>query len=226
MAGGHQLSKAESLLNNFKAGSDFGLIDLLEFYNIKLYFDNNLFLTTWDENQKASYKENVEAAYNQLKDRILKISDEILEQELTTLDYNYYGDYWNLLNNLNSLKKISDSTLLEILAKQPTQIRYILKEKKVVDKYDKTIKSFLITYSDSAEIILSSIEEKDNFGRKEKNHFPKSLSLTDKETIINSYLDSADPNLNYVRLIENSRDTNEFKLSPKTRLKAKRNRKS
>ncbi len=222
MAGGHQLSKAESLLTNFNAGSDFGLIDLIEFYNIKLYFDNNLFLTTWDENQKASYKGNVETAYIQLKERILKISDESLEQELTTLDYNYYEDYWSLLNNLNSLKKISDSTLLDVLEKHPRQIRYILKEKKVVDKYDKTIKSFLISYSESAEILLSSIEEKDNFGRKEKNHFPKSLSLTDKETIISSYLDSSDPNLNYVRLIENSRDTNEFKLSPKTRLKAKK----
>ncbi len=222
MSGGHQLSKAESLLNTFNADSDFGLIDLIEFYNIKLYFDNNLFLTTWDENQKTLYKENVEVAYNQLKERILKISDESLEQELSTLDYNYYEDYWHLLNNLNSLKNISDTALSNVLEKHPRQIRHILKEKKVVDKYDKTIKSFLISYSDSAEILLSSIEEKDNFGRKEKNHFPKSLSLPDKESIINSYLDSADPNLNYVRLIENSRDTNEFKLNPKTRLKAKK----
>ena len=222
MSGEHQLSKAESLLDNFNANSDFGLMDLMEFYNIKLYFDNNLFLTTWDENQKTSFKASVELAYNQLKESMLKISDESLEHELTMLDYNYYEDYWSLLNNLNNLKKISASTLSEVFAKHPTQIRYVLKEKKVVDKYDKTIRSFLITYSDSAEILLSSIEEKDNFGRKEKNHFPKSLSLADKETIINSYLDSADPNLNYVRLIEKSRDTNEFKLSPKTRLKAKK----
>lgn len=222
MAGGHQLSKAEDLLNNFNADTDFALIDLMEFYNIKLYFDNNLFLTTWSESQKESYQKNVELAYNQLKERILKISDESLEQELTKLDYNYYENYWGLLNDLNSLKKISDSTFSEVLQKHPRQIRYILKEKKVVDKYDKPVRSFLLTYNESAEILLSSIEEKDNFGRKEKNHFPKSLSIADKETIINSYLDSEKPNLNYVRLIENSRDTSEFKLSPKTRLKAKK----
>jgi len=222
MAGGHQLSKAESLLNNFNADSDFSLIDLIEFYNIKLYFDNNLFLTTWDENQKESYKKSVEIAYKQLKERILKISDESLEQELTTLDYNYYENYWNLLNDLNSFKKVYDSTLSTVLENHPRQIRYILKEKKIVDKYDKPIKSFLLTYNESAEILLSSIEEKVNFGRKEKNHFPKILSLADKETIINSYLDSENPNLNYVRLIENSRDTSELKLNPKTRLKAKK----
>jgi len=222
MAGGYQLSKAESILNGFNLDSDFNLIDLIEFYNIKLYCDNNLFLSTWDETQKALYKENAEYAYKQLKERILKISDESLENELTMLDYDYYEDYWNLLNDLNSLKKISDSCISDVLAKHPIQIRYILKEKKIVERYDKTIKSFLVTYSDSAEILLSSIEKKDNFAKNEKNHFPKSLSLTDKETIINSYLDSAEPNLNYVRLIEHSRDTNEFKLSPKTRLKAKK----
>lgn len=222
MSGGHQLSKAEKLLDNFNVNSDFSLIDLIELFNIKLYFDNNLFLATWDENQKDLYRKSVEFAYNQLKERILKISDETLEKELLSLDYNYYDNYWNQLNNLNSLKNISESSFSEILEKHPLQIRYILKEKKVVEKYDKSIRSFLITYNESAEILLSSIEEKDNFGRNEKNHFPKSLSITDKETIINSYLDSADPNLNYVRLIENSRDTNEFKLSPKTRLNAKK----
>lgn len=222
MSAGHHLSKAETLLNNFNANSVFNLIDLIELFNIKLYFDNNLFLTTWGEKQKDLYRKSVQLAYNQLKERILKISDETLEKELTSLDYNYYDNYWNLLNNLNSLKNIPDSSFCEILEKHPLQIRYILKEKKVVEKYEKSIRNFLITYNESAEILLSSIEEKDSFGRKEKNHFPKSLSITDKETIINTYLDSADPNLNYVRLIENSRDTSEFKLSSKTRLKAKK----
>lgn len=222
MSGGHQLSKAETLLDNFNAAADFSLNDLLEFYNIKLYFDKNLFLTTWTEDKKKSYKANVELAYNQLKERIYKVTDESLEQGLTDIEYNFYDDYWSLLNNINDLKKITDTILTEVLGKHPRQISYILKEKKLVDKYDKTIRNFLIGYSDSAQILLSSLEEKDTLGRREKNHFPKSLTLNDKETIINSYLDTDEPNLNYVRLIENSRDTSEFKLSDKTRLKAKK----
>lgn len=198
MSGGHQLSKAENLLDNFNAAADFSLNDLLEFYNIKLYFDNNLFLTTWTEDKKKSYKANVELAYNQLKERIYKVTDGSLEQGLTDIEYNFYDDYWSLLNNINDLKKITDTTLTEVLGKHPRQISYILKEKKLVDKYDKTIRKFLIGYSDSAQILLSSLEEKDTFGRREKNHFPKSLTLNDKEAIINSYLDTEDPNLNYV----------------------------
>ncbi len=222
MSGGHQLSKAETLLDNFNAAADFSLNDLLEFYNIKLYFDNNLFLTTWTEDKKKTYKANVELAFNQLKERIYKVTDESLEQGITDIEYNFYDDYWSLLNNINDLKKITDTTLTEVLGKHPRQISYILKEKKLVDKFDKAIRNFLIGYSDSAQILLSSLEEKDTFGRREKNYFPKSLTLNDKEAIINSYLDTDDPNLNYVRLIENSRDTSEFKLSDKTRLKAKK----
>lgn len=222
MSGGHQLSKAETLLDNFNADAEFSLNDLLEFYNIKLYFDNDLFLTTWTEDKKKTYKANVELAFNQLKERIYKLTDESLEQGVTDIEYNFYDDYWSLLNNINDLKKITDTTLTEVLGKYPRQISYILKEKKLVDKYDKAIRNFLIGYSGSAQILLSSLEEKDTFGRREKIYFPKSLTLNDKEAIINSYLDTDDPNLNYVRLIENSRDTSEFKLSDKTRLKAKK----
>lgn len=48
------------------------------------------------------------------------------------------------------------------------------------------------------------------------------MSLTDKEIIINSYLDLDDSNLNYIRLVEKSKDSNELRLSDKTRYKAKK----
>jgi hypothetical protein len=222
LANGHHLRKAEELLSSFKFNSDFSLNDLIEYYNIKLYFDTKLFLTTWTELQKTTYKNIVEQVYKLLKERIYTITDDTLEKELTSLDFSFYSDFWNLLNNLNDCKKITEQTLAIILQNNQRQINYILKEKKLVEKYDKTIKNFLIDYVDAAEVLLSSLEEKDNFRNKEQTYFPKSLTLSDKESIINSYLDSDEPNLNYVKLIENSRDTNEFKLSLKTRLKAKK----
>ena len=48
----------------------------------------------------------------------------------------------------------------------------------------------------------------------------------DKENIIANYLDSNDTNLNYIRLIQNAKNGNDFKISDKTRLKAKRLHKS
>jgi len=82
-----------------------------------------------------------------------------------------------------------------------------------------------LTYSQSAEILLSVYEVKEEFA-KNKRFIPKSLTIDDKEAIISSYLESNDVNLNYVGLIQNIRNRNDFKISDKTRLKAKRLHKS
>jgi len=48
------------------------------------------------------------------------------------------------------------------------------------------------------------------------------LTIDDKENIILNYLDSQIANLNYIRLIINAKNRNDFKISDRTRLKAKR----
>ncbi|GAL78552.1 hypothetical protein JCM19274_1016 [Algibacter lectus] len=79
-----------------------------------------------------------------------------------------------------------------------------------------------MTYNNSAEILLSQFEEKKSDKKSSKYYFPKNLSLADKENIISTYLDRDDSNLNYVRLAEKSKDSNELKLSDKTKYKAKK----
>ncbi len=51
---------------------------------------------------------------------------------------------------------------------------------------------------------------------------PNCLSLPDKETIISEYIEREDANLNYIRIIEHSKDSDSLKLSPKVRLNAKK----
>lgn len=48
------------------------------------------------------------------------------------------------------------------------------------------------------------------------------MTVEDKGNIISNYLDSSDVNYNYIGLIQNVRNRNDFKISDKTRLKAKR----
>ena len=57
---------------------------------------------------------------------------------------------------------------------------------------------------------------------KEQYYLPPSLTVEDKETIILNYLDSPEVNINYLPVIQNARNREDFKLSDKTRLKAKR----
>jgi len=55
-------------------------------------------------------------------------------------------------------------------------IHEILIHKGIVEYYDSEIKNFLLTYSQSAEILLSIYEVKDDFGKNQKS-LPKSLTV-------------------------------------------------
>lgn len=83
------------------------------------------------------------------------------------------------------------------------------------------MKDFLLNFDKSAELILTQYIEKHDREIKDL-YFPKNLSLEDKEEIILRYLNSNDPNLNYVRLILNIKKQPNIDISDKTRLIAKR----
>lgn len=218
----HNLIKAEKLLSNFDSEQIFTFNDLFEFYNIKLHFDNDLFLTKWNKSDKERYNQIIEKTWATLKDRLIKISDQNIEKILNDLGYNYKKNFWELINKLSIYKNISHSTFSDILKDFSSQINYVLPQKNIVQKFNTVIRDFLMTYNNSAEILLSQFEEKKSDKKSSKYYFPKNLSLADKENIISTYLDRDDSNLNYVRLAEKSKDSNELKLSDKTKYKAKK----
>lgn len=216
------LIKSEKLLNNFNSKQNFSFNDLLEFYNIKLYFDDDLFLIKWSKSDKEKYSEIIDETWKILKERLLKINDQNIEEIIEELGYNYKKNFWELINNIGVYKNISGSKFKNILNDFSCQIGYILPQKNIVQKFKNEIREFLLVYKNSAKLLLSQFEEKKTDRTVPKYYFPKGLSLSDKESIINTYLDSEDLNLNYLRLVEKSIDSNELKLSDRTRYKAKK----
>lgn len=222
MTNNHNLLEVEKLLDNFISEQNFTLNDLLEFYNIKLYFDNELFPIKWSKSDKEKYIQIIEVKITALKERLLKINDQNVDEVIKDLEYNYRNNFWELIDLLSIYKNISHLKFSEILEKFSYQINYILQQKNIVDKFNKVIRDFLMSYKNSAEILLSQFEERKSDKNSSKYYFPKSLSLEDKEKIISTYLDRDDCNLNYIRLAEKSKDSIELKLSDKTKYKAKK----
>lgn len=68
-------------------------------------------------------------------------------------------------------------------------------------KHQNAIRELLIENEKSAEWLLQTFVEKSSPDDDVRYYFPSSLLNQDKEDIISRYLDSSDPNLNYVRLI-------------------------
>jgi len=225
MACGHQLQKGEHILRSDLKSNYTDINDIFELYNIKKYIDNELYLISWTNDDITNFKQKTIEFGKVIGQFMATINDSNVVNLYENTLQNYVHSFWELVNNQSVFKQISKPIFSNILSNEPHIIHEILTHKNIVDHYDKEIRLFLLTYSQSAEILLSVYEVKDDFQKNQK-FIPKSLSVNDKETILSNYLDSSDVNYNYIGLIPNVRNRNDFKVSDKTRLKAKRLHKS
>lgn len=213
------LQNAEPLIEKFDAKNLYDLNDILELYQIKLYFDNELYRSVWSKETKENYLKTVNSFWETITSFFLKINSKNISTHFDSTDYQYYDSFWTLISQLSIYKNISSESLNEILKNSRFHIRQLLKQKNIVNHFSKIVKDFLLNSTESAELLLSQFEEDHILSEKPKLFFPTSLKDYDKESIIIRYLDLPNANLNYVKLIVNSRT---LKLSDKTKLKAKR----
>ncbi|MEA4968842.1 MAG: hypothetical protein VB048_12095 [Bacteroidaceae bacterium] len=221
LSGGIHLKKAEHILMSDIKPNYTDINDILELYNIKKYIDNELSLKSWTKDDISNFKQKAIEFGTVIGQFMSTINENNIVNFHENTLRNYAHSFWELVNNQNVFKRISKTIFSNILSNEPHLIHEILNHKNIVYHYDKEIKNFLLTYSQSAEILLSVYEVKDDFQKNQK-FIPKSLSIDDKETILSNYLDSNNVNYNYIGLIQNVRNRNDFKVSDKTRLKAKR----
>ncbi len=219
MASGLQLKEAEKVLNSYSEENHYSINDYIEFYEINIYFENDLFLLSWSENEKENYKSKALILLEATKQFWLNnIENENIISLFEEVDYGFYDSFWLLTNKFSVYKKIDKQTFEAITKNNRFGVRPLLKQQNVVNFFSQKIRAYFIDNTASAEILLSFYEEAE---RKEKEplYFPNSLSDSDKENLILDYINYSDVNLNYIKLIVNSKT---IKLSNKTKLLAKK----
>jgi hypothetical protein len=221
LAFGYHLPKVDLILRKEICTNYTDINDVLELYNVKKYIENEMYLIFWTQEEIEEFKQKV-IEYGKIIGRFMSnINDDNVVDLFNKILRVYVDSFWELVNNQSVFKLISKSNFSRILSTKPYLIYKILTYEILVKYYDIEIKKFLLTNLKSAEILLSFYEIQEESNCKQK-FMPKSLTIEDKESIILNYLDSSDVNLNYIGLIQNIRNRNDFKISDKTRLKAKR----
>ena len=219
-ASGHYLALAEPILRNFdKEKSIEDINDIIELYQIKRYIDADLFLAHWSENHRSYFKEIVKDIWNVISKYWVTIDNRNFGNLFNAIEFSYWDSFWDLIETFENYKNISKEMFVKVLNGKHIVLRDVLHHKKLVKYYGQEIKQHMLENEKSAELLLAQYEEKHERDFTTIN-FPSCLTLEDKEQIILNYLNWEDANLNYVRLIVNSRDTEKLKLSDKTRLKA------
>lgn len=195
--------------------------DILERHHIIEYLENGFTHQNWTKNEITTYesiikefKKNISQFFRDLKaTEILNFYDNI--------DFNYFETFWLLINKHETFKQITSFDLDLIFKKKRFRITDVLYCKRVVNHFDNEIAEYIVSNPNNAEILLSYFEATHDRPQQEK-FFPRSLTLEDREKLINRYLESEETNLNYIRLIVKNKDSENLRFTDKTRLKAKR----
>tara|TARA_R110002124_G_scaffold287238_1_gene471818 strand:- start:224 stop:2110 length:1887 start_codon:yes stop_codon:yes gene_type:complete len=212
------LERAELAINEFNLNQTFEINDIIELYNIKLFFDNGIYLLIWTDEYKGRLANTVKQFELVIKSFILTINNDNIIQKYNELEFYYTTSFWKLIEKFSVYKSIDPLTFLELSKCKRYFLREVLRQKNLVSHFSKEIQQYIIDKKSSSEIIISFFEEERSINQPEL-YFPFKIGDKIVENLINNYLDSEDVNLNYLRLIIKSRT---LKLSDKTKIKAKK----
>lgn len=113
-ASGFELKKAQEILDRYNKNyylASTNVNDFIEIYNVQKYFDNNLFLNEWSEEDVNKYK-MITDDFKELIGRFFsKLSDDNIEHVLYEVHSNYYEDFWDLFEEQKSFKKFQKQPL-------------------------------------------------------------------------------------------------------------------
>lgn len=217
-AGGHMLRKSEDVIQSFNCldKENLNVNQIIELYNIQLYFKNGCTLPEWDNEKTTEYSKKADEFTQYIARFYSTINDENIINHYNMVENDYKNHFWYLFNHYKTYKRISISIIKEMLIIHKKMIRYLLLNKDIVKQYSEMICEYIEQNSFCAEYIMDKYlvrNEQDN----KCYFFPNELN---KEIVLNNYLDSDDPNPNYVGLLANSLSVDGLILSDKLRLKA------
>lgn len=218
---GGSLQQIEDLLMNFDVSKFVKDInDILELYHIKKHIDRDNHLSTWKEDYIDSLKSMVKSFSGIIVRYLRAIPKDALYDYYKSIDWSYTESFWEVVANYNLLDLLDESFLDKVLT-EDGNLRLILQQERIVNKFAEYLRIKMMSNSLSAHILLDQYTRSGLNDNDRTYFFPSSLTSADKEQIIVAFLNQGDPNLNYVRLVMQVKDNaNEVVLTSKTRLLA------
>ena len=222
---GYYLEKVENVIERYKKTPPKTLEDVLEMYHIKLLIASGCRLKNWKDEKYAQLKQAIEGYSSIIASFFNQLSSEEIILHFPTLSWEYKQSFWDVIEQFNLLKVISPETLTQLIDDKIPYLKQVLHCERIVKRHSSWIRAFLLNHEEAATLLLDQYVAVREYPHDRDIYFPAILSLEDKEKMINHYLDSSEPNLNFVKLIcqiKNEKEQNTLVLSPKTRVKAER----
>lgn len=219
---GYNLQKSEIVINNFDETKTITDINhVLELYNILKLFKSGVKLKTWDNDYYDKLTSIVKKFPSFIGLYFSNINDENICALYCSVSRAYINSFWDIFEHYGIYKHISSIGFKKLITSNKVYLEHILIHKKIVNAYDKEITEYMFETNKSAELIIKHFLVKTEKNENEY-FFPKNLTPEDKVDLVIRYIDSPDPNTNYLDVIIKGKYSVEFPLTDKIRLSAKK----
>lgn len=216
---GYYFEEAKKKLDAFDSNKVYTNInEVIELYNIYLIFTAK----SIKPELVQPYQPKV-AKLQPIVARFFKgIDDSNFVEAHDAVCFRYYDDFWTLIEKYKVYDRISDATFSFLLQSPETTLYKILAHKSIVQRYDAVLAENMRTSEQTAKLIFSKYLEKKDSKASTPCFFPNTLKPSEYESILDRYIDSVHPNVNYLQLLASSQSSGECPISDALRLKAKR----
>lgn len=220
MAAGYYVQRVAEIALAFEPGSPPGTImDALELHNVQQYLDSAIFPSS----STPAERKQMEAAALMIRSAVGRFFGRIdgsnFETIVSDVDHEYHADLLDLLGRGKAFQRCDARIALHSLKATGVHLGEMLACKRLVEAYDREIGEELIVSARAAEYLVRKYLEKDG---ERSIHLPASFTPADSRELLERYIDDADANLNYVRLIAEAKDNAQAGIDAKLRLRARR----
>lgn len=195
------------------------VMDLLELHNVQQFLEHGLVPREYTESQRAVATSRI----GQIRSVVARFFSSVDNANCAALiggvGHEYHAALLELLGRNKAFERCDATTMLQVLDQAGVHLGELLACKRLVDAYDAEVRDLVLAAPKNAEHVVRKYLQKDV---RDEVYLPRSLTQEDAGGLLGRYVDSADANPNYVRLIESAPVHADAGIDAKLKLRAKR----
>ncbi|MFG1883320.1 hypothetical protein [Micromonospora sp. NPDC049102] len=215
-----QIHRAAEVIEGFDpfAPPD-GVNDILELHNARLFVEAGFIPTDVVEEDRNALVLSAKPIRRTVAQWFGALENDNLADMLTEVDWQYHEHLLDLLAGLGVFGRCSAQAMLTALDGAKIHIGDMLTSKRLVENYGTTIRERLLAEPDRAELVVRHHLES---GSRNEIFLPATFTPADSRALMEAYIDSAEPNPNYLKLIADAPIDSKSGVDAKLVVKAKR----
>lgn len=193
--------------------------DVLELHNVQQYLEHGLLPSAYNEDERNQAKARIPQIRSAVARFFSTIENTNFAAVAACVGREYHGDLLDLLGRNKAFERCDSVTVFQALTAAGLNLGELLASKKLVQAYDVEMRNELRASAWGAEHLVRKYLQDD---AREEIHLPSSFTAVDARELLESYIDSEDPNPNYVGLIARAKENPQAGIDAKLKLRAKR----